>query len=289
MRFSLALPVALASALTLLSSSTLGAPATTLSKRELDPNDAKYSFTWREDSSSQYCSTYPPADFTARVFDDCSAQLSMLRDRRAVVYNWAFDALYADGSRVRQTPVRDFGKLSISDPDYTTTGGQNYRQDRTRGDYISVHDFTNVCRNGQAPVQFQFYVVQTLTATCAGNGRNWFKSRPINVVRGGSKAGQAPITSARRINSNGDYEVRWNAVTGAASYNIIYQTYTSGAGETPYYTTIRGQRVNAGQTSVVVATGTREAGRPRFFVVNVLSQAGVWNYAPALSNFEGRW
>jgi hypothetical protein len=71
-----------------------------LSKRALDPNDPKYSFEWREDRSNPArCAHFPPGEFKAFDFGDCTAQLSMLRDRRSVIYNWAFDAIYSDGSR----------------------------------------------------------------------------------------------------------------------------------------------------------------------------------------------
>jgi hypothetical protein len=180
---------------------------------------------------------------------------------------------------------------------------------RRRSDYISVHEFTNVCRNGAAPVSWQFYIVKPSGIQCANNGQNWFKSRQIAVTRGVSRPAQARITAARRTNDAGDYELSWAAVSGAASYSVILQTYTGGAGETSYYTTIRGRRVqvsrarahtsDASLTHPCAPSGAQHvghrlhrhtAGRPLALLRRQRRQRpGRWSYTPSVSNYEGKW
>ena len=62
-----------------------------------------------------------PTDFKAFNLGNCAAQLSFIKDRY-ISMRWAFDAVYADGSRVSHEPLRNFDTFGVSDPLYPYLG-----------------------------------------------------------------------------------------------------------------------------------------------------------------------
>jgi hypothetical protein len=89
--------------------------------------------------------------------------------------------------------------------------------------FTSVHELTNVCRNGAGPVGWFFL------ASDSGCGRpaNYvFTSPQIGITNGVTRPGQT-IPSGRRINDAGDYEITWTAVPNAAAYTVLFEVPTS--------------------------------------------------------------
>lgn len=172
--------------------------------------------------------------------------------------------------------------------------------------FTSVHEFANICKNGVAPTSWRFVVAKPANVACASS--NYFNTNPIAAVSAVRPA-QPRISSARRVNDKGEFELQWPAVSGAVAYTALVKSYSNGAGETPYYTTLVGERstVSKSQTyvlrrssstdsalilqtnSAVVETGRLQQGLPRFFAVNAVNSQGVWSYTPDVVDYPANW
>ena len=193
--------------------------------------------TFRQDN----CNPPSPAPSNYRAFNlgNCQAQLTFSRGKNVGV-QWEFDAIYPDGSRVNHKPFRNFSNIAVSDTFYTLGYGNNYLTNRTQSQaFTSVHELSNVCRNGVVPSAWIFYT--TTEGACNPKGYRYTTGR-INAVTGSRPA--KTNFSARQINSAGEVEVTWNAVSNAQSYNVFIQIPTSEyEGGNGYFTTDRGARV----------------------------------------------
>ena len=66
---------------------------------------------------------------------------------------------------MKHDPYRDFNNIAVSDPFYTIGYGNNYITNRTQSQaFTSVHEFSNICRNGVAPSSWIFYTSLTNSA-----------------------------------------------------------------------------------------------------------------------------
>ncbi|EKD12914.1 uncharacterized protein L3040_005773 [Drepanopeziza brunnea f. sp. 'multigermtubi'] len=227
----------------------------------------------------------PPSDFKAFNLGNCGAQLAMTKDRYTAVM-WKFDAVYADGSRVTQTPFRDFNTFGVSDPLYPSLGNNFITRFPGSSAFTAVHEFTNVCRGGQAPVAWIFY---TTAKTCS---RSTFTSGRIPVFNGGAtvtRPALVPDVSLRRVNDAGDFEASWSPAAGAAAYSVMvqYPIGTDDAGDP--YLDVRGARVPKGRTNTTVATTTRRRDVARKVIVHAVDDKGLWSFTINVRAVEGSW
>ncbi|KAI9048474.1 hypothetical protein LZ554_007309 [Drepanopeziza brunnea f. sp. 'monogermtubi'] len=228
----------------------------------------------------------PPSDFKAFNLGNCSAQLAMKKDRYISVM-WKFDAVYADGRRVTRTPFRDFKTFGVSDPLYPSSGNNFVtRFPGSSSAFTAVHEFTNVCRGGQAPVAWIFH---TIWKTCSAST---FTSGRIPVSNSGAavaRPAQVTDVSLRRVNDAGDFEASWSPVAGAAAYSVIveYPTGTDEAGNP--YLDVRGARVQKGSTNATVPTTTRRRDVARNVIVHAVDDRGLWSLTNNVRAVGGSW
>ncbi|KAF7198587.1 hypothetical protein HII31_00326 [Pseudocercospora fuligena] len=225
------------------------APTSILSKRQ--------STTWQDS-----CGNPAPSNYRAFNLPNCQAQLTFSRGKNVAV-QWK--------------PFRNFDNIAVSDPFYTLGYGNNYITNRTQSQaFTSVHEFTNVCRNGAAPVAWVFY---TTSANSACTSRDYrYTTGRINAVSGSRPA--KTTFRGRQLNAAGDIEVIWNAVNGAQSYNVFVQIPTSSYEDNSgYFTTDRGARVSSGTTRATFpgVVRFRNPEEPRKVYVNVQGTNGVWS------------
>ncbi|KAI5366419.1 hypothetical protein Slin15195_G079390 [Septoria linicola] len=224
------------------------------------------------------CNPRQPAPSNYRAFNigNCQAQLTFSRGKNVAV-QWEFDAVYADGARVNHKPFRNFVNIAVSDPFYTIGYGNNYLTNRTQSQaFTSVHEFSNVCRNGAVPTAWIFY---TTSANSACTSRDYrFTTGRISTVTG-SRPAKTTFT-ARQINSAAEVEVSWSSVANAQSYNIFVQIPTRPYEDrSGYFVTDRGARFSSSTTRAVFpgVSGSRNAEEPRKVYVNVQGSNGVWS------------
>ena len=186
----------------------------------------------------------PPSDFKAFDFGDCTAQLTLTKDRYLGVV-WKFEATYPDGSRVEHKPIRDNDNFGVSDPLYRDSGTNFLTQYPNNSAFTAVHEFSSVCEFGQAPVSWRFHLISTGELRCVLDS-DTFSSGQIRVAkgRGITRPRQVENVNLRRNTDSGDFRVNWARVTDAVAYSVIVQ-YPSGRDEIGRpYTSVRGARVS---------------------------------------------
>jgi hypothetical protein len=182
----------------------------------------------------------PPSNFKAFGLGGCAAQLSLTKDRYVGV-QWAFEATYADGSTAEHTPFRDFDSFGVGDTFYPYLGNNFITRFPGQSAFTAVHEFTSVCRDGQAPVSWRFFTTSANSACSSSSYR--FTTGQIEVVGGVSRPAKVSGVALRRANDTGEFEVDWDAVQDAAAYSVIveYPTGTDEVGNP--YLNVRGARV----------------------------------------------
>jgi hypothetical protein len=192
------------------------------------------STTWRY----QYEGRAPPGNYKAFDVAGCAAQLSFNKDQYISV-QWAFEATYSDGSVAEHKPFRDFDTFGVSDTFYPYLGNNFITRYPGNSAFTAVHEFTNVCKNGQAPVSWRFY---TVSSQCFTTGQ-------IRSVKGVTRPAKVSGVSLRRANDAGDFQVSWSAVPSAVAYSVIveYPTGTDEIGRP--YLNVRGARVQVSTLS----------------------------------------
>lgn len=181
-----------------------------------------------------------PADFKAFDLGGCTAQLTFTKDRYTG-YQWNFDAIYADGSRVERKPFQDNNNFGVSSTYFPNLGNNFVTRQPDKSAFTAVHEFTDVCKDGSAPVAWVFYT--TSTNSCGAPAGYRYTSPRVDVVGGVSRPAKVAGTALRRTNAAGDFTVSWAAATGAAAYSVIveYPTGTDEAGNP--YRNYRGARI----------------------------------------------
>jgi hypothetical protein len=190
------------------------------------------STTW----SYQYEELAAPGNYKAFDLGGCAAQLSFNKDQYISV-QWLFESTYADGSRLEHKPFRNFNSFGVSDPFYPYLGNNFVTRYPGNSAFTAVHEFTNVCSNGQAPVSWRFYTA----------GSSCYTTDQITVVGGVARPPKVSGVSLRRANDAGDFQVSWTAAEfGVAAYSVIVE-YPTGRDEigNPYLN-VRGARVKVG-------------------------------------------
>jgi hypothetical protein len=196
----------------------------------------RQSTTWRYDCESRAA----PNSFKAFNLDGCTAQLSFNKDRYIGV-QWAFEATYADGSRIEHKPFRDSNSFGVSDTFYPYPGNNFVTSYPGNSAFTAVHEFTNVCKGGQAPVSWRFFTTSANTACSPSTYR--YTTSQIRTINGSSRPAKVSGISLRRINDAGDFQVNWSAVATASAYSVIVQ-YPTGTDEIGRpYLNVRGARV----------------------------------------------
>lgn len=126
--------------------------------------------------------------------------------------------------RVNHDPFRDFNNIAVSDPFYTIGYGTNYITNRTQSQaFTSVHEFSNVCRNGVAPSGWVFYTSSANSACTSSSYR--FTTGRITTTTGTRPA--KTNFSGRSINAAGEIEITWTGADGAQSYNAFIRIPTN--------------------------------------------------------------
>ncbi|KAG4419310.1 hypothetical protein IFR04_007544 [Cadophora malorum] len=239
------------------------------------PLEARQSTTWQYTCQPNYT---VPSNFKAFNLGGCAAQLTFTKDRYVGV-QWNFDAVYADGSRVKKDPYREFNTFGVSDAFYPFL--RNNFDTRFPGSsaFTAVHEFTNICKDGAAPLAWIFYSGSANSACSVSSYR--YTSGRIPVFSNGTvvtRPAKAASYSLRRINDGGDFQVNWSAVSTAAAYSIIVQ-YPTGTDEVGNpYTNQRGARVQAPALTTTIPTGTRRQDQPRSLIVHAVDSRGVWSF-----------
>lgn len=186
-----------------------------------------------------------PSNFKAFDLGNCAAQLSFTKDRYIGI-QWAFEATYADGSKVEYTPFRDFDNFGVSDTFYPFLGNNFITRWPGQSAFTAVHEFADVCKGGQAPVSWRFFTTSANRACSSPAYR--YTTGQINVVGGVSRPAKVGGVTLRRANGAGDFEVSWSSIQGAAAYSAIveYPTGTDEVGNP--YLNVRGARVPVSKT-----------------------------------------
>ncbi|KAH8623216.1 hypothetical protein IG631_22373 [Alternaria alternata] len=219
--------------LTLVTLSAVVASTTTASPLVLEPRQ-QCSTSW----SYPYTGRAPPGNYKAFNLASCTAQLSFNKDQYVGV-QWAFEATYADGSRAELKPFRDFNSFGVSDTFYPYLGNNFLTRYPGNSAFTAVHEFSSVCKNGQAPVSWRFY-------TTSGTANGCYTTGQIRAVGGVSRPAKVTGVSLQRSNDAGDFEVTWSPVSRAVAYSVIVQ-YPTGTDEVGNpYTNVRGARVQVG-------------------------------------------
>jgi hypothetical protein len=198
--------------------------------------------TKRQSTTWQYTceSGASPNNFKAFNLDGCTAQLNFNKDRYIGV-QWAFEATYADGSRVTHTPLRGTKNFGVSDTFYPFPGNNFVTAFPGQSAFTAVHEFANVCKVGQAPVSWRFYTTSANSA-CSASGYRYTTGQ-IRTTNGVARPAKVANVSIRRVNDAGDFQVNWSPVSTAAAYSVIVQ-YPTGSDEIGRaYTNVRGARV----------------------------------------------
>ena len=223
--------------LTFATLSTLLATATTALPVSLEPRQ-QCSSSW----SYPYTGSVAPSNYKAFNLGSCTAQLTFNKDRYVGV-QWAFEATYADGSRAELKPFRDFDSFGVSDTFYPYLGNNFLTKYPGNSAFTAVHEFSNVCKNGQAPVSWRFY-------TTSGTSNGCYTTGQIRAVGGLSRPAKVAGVSLRRSNDAGDFQVSWSPVSSATAYSVIveYPTGTDEVGNP--YTNVRGARVQVSSSIV---------------------------------------
>ncbi|KAF3054202.1 hypothetical protein E8E11_012018 [Didymella keratinophila] len=176
----------------------------------------RHSSTW-----TYTCGTNAaPSEFKAFNLGNCATQLSLTKDRYVGV-QWAFEATYADGSTASHVPYRDFNTFGVSDTFYPYLGNNFVTRLPGQSAFTAVHEFTDVCKNGLAPVSWCFFTTSADSACSASNYR--FTTSQIEVVGGVSRPGKVSGVALRRANDAGDFEVGWDAVQDAVAYSVTVE------------------------------------------------------------------
>jgi len=186
-----------------------------------------------------------PSDFKAFDLGACTAQLSLTKDRYIGV-QWAFEATYADGSKAEHTPFRNFDSFGVSDTFYPYLGNNFITRFPGQSAFMAVHEFANVCKNGQIPVSWRFFTTSANSACSSSSFR--YTTGLIEVVGGVSRPAKVSGVVLRRTNDAGDFEVIWDAGQDAVAYSVIveYPTGTNEVGNP--YLNVRGARVQVSRT-----------------------------------------
>ncbi|KAK0103957.1 hypothetical protein ONS96_005063 [Cadophora gregata f. sp. sojae] len=160
----------------------------------------------------------------------------------------------------------------------------------TKDRYVGVHEFTNVCKNGAAPVSWIFYT-SSANSACSSDSYRYTGGR-IPVFSNGAvvtRPAKPASYSLRRINVAGDFEVNWSAVSTAAAYSIIVQ-YPTGTDEVGNpYTNQRGARVQAPNLTTIIPTGTRRQDQPRSLIVHAVDSRAVWSFTNDAKIVRANW
>jgi hypothetical protein len=197
----------------------------------LDLVKRQFSTTWRYQDET----LAPPGNYKAFDLGGCAAQLSFNKDQYISV-PWIFEATYADGSRTEHTPFRNFDSFGVSDPFYPYLGNNFITRYPSNSAFTAIHEFTNVCKNGQAPVSWRFFT----------NFPNCYTTGQVAVVGGVARPAQVSGVSLRRISDAGYFQVNWSAVSRAVAYSVIVE-YPVGTDEIGRpYLNVRGARVQVG-------------------------------------------
>ncbi|KAI4671030.1 uncharacterized protein J4E88_009425 [Alternaria novae-zelandiae] len=260
--------------LTLATLSTLLATATTASPLALEPRQ-QCSTSW----SYPYTGRVAPGNYKAFNLGSCTAQLTFNKDRYVGV-QWAFEATYADGSRAELKPFRDFDSFGVSDTFYPYLGNNFLTKYPGNSAFTAVHEFSSVCKNGQAPVSWRFY-------TTSGTSNGCYTTGQIRAVGGVSRPAKVAGVSLRRSNDAGDFQVSWSPVSSATAYSVIveYPTGTDEVGNP--YTNVRGARVQG--TSTQIATTTRRQDVARKAIVHAVNSQGVWSFTSDVQPVVANW
>lgn len=242
--------------------------------------------TKRQSTTWQYsCDTRAaPSNFKAFNLDNCSAQLSLTKDRYIGV-QWAFEATYADGSRVQHTPFRDNSNFGVSDTFYPYQGNNFLTAFPGNSAFTAIHEFLDVCKGGQAPVSWRFYTTSANSACSSSSYRYTTGQIPTTS---GSRPAKVSGVSLRRVNDAGDFQVTWSAVPAAVAYSVImeYPTGTDEIGRP--YTNVRGARVQ-GATTRTIATTTRRQDVAREAIVHAVNSQGVWSFTSDVRPVTANW
>lgn len=210
----------------------------------LEKRQSSESTNWQYSCSS----AAPPSNFKAFDLGGCNTQLAFTKDRYVGI-QWEFQATYRDGSTAVHRPFQDYNNFGVSDTFYPYLGN-NFITKRpgTSSAFTAVHEFSNVCKNGQAPVSWRFYTTSANSACSSASYR--YTTGQIQSVGNVSRPPKVS-PSLRRINDNGDFEVSWSPVNGAAAYSVIveYPTGTDEVGDP--YRNVRGERVQASNVKIV--------------------------------------
>ncbi|PBP18438.1 hypothetical protein BUE80_DR010719 [Diplocarpon rosae] len=129
--------------------------------------------------------------------------------------------------------------------------------------FTKDHEFTDVCKDNQAPLSWEFY---TTTKPCS---RNYYTSGPVPVSRSGD-----PVTRPAQVDgvllypsgSQGDFTAYWKHVADAAYYSVIVQYPTQSAeNEDTVFMQLGGARIPHTDLNnlTVVKTGTFGKETPR--------------------------
>ncbi|KAH7130025.1 hypothetical protein B0J11DRAFT_602225 [Dendryphion nanum] len=234
------------------------------------PSQCSTSFRYQEPGFA------PPGNFKAFKFDDCTAQLSLDKDQYISVI-WAFEATYADGSRTEHKPIRDFDTFGVSDPMYPYLGNNFITRYPGNSAFTAIHEFTNVCKGGQAPISWRFLITSP----------DCFNSGQIPAVDGASRPAKVSGVSIRRVNDAGDFDVSWSAVPRAAAYSVIVQ-YPVGRDEigNPYLN-VRGARVQA--TTARIPTTAKSQHVIRSVIVHAVDSRGLWSLTTGVRQVDASW
>ncbi|PVH89186.1 hypothetical protein DL98DRAFT_579887 [Cadophora sp. DSE1049] len=250
------------------------------------PIKPRQSTTWQYTCQPNYAA---PTNFKAFSLGGCAAQLAFTKDRYVGV-QWNFDAVYADGSRVKHDPYRDFNTFGVSDYFYPFLGNNFNTRFPGSSAFTAVHEFTNVCKNGAAPVSQIFHTSSANSACSAASYR--YTSGRIPVFNNGAvvtRLAKPASYSLRRLNDAGDFQVNWSAVSTAAAYSIIVQ-YPTGSDEVGNpYTNQRGARIQAPNLITTIPTGTRRQDQPRSLIVHAVVSRGVWSFTNDARIVRANW
>jgi hypothetical protein len=203
--------------------------------------------TKRQSTTWTYTCSTNASPSNLKTFDlgGCAAQLSLTKDRYIGV-QWAFEATYEDGSKAEHMPFRNFDSFSVSDTLYPYLGNNFITRFPGQSAFTAVHEFANVCKNGQAPISWHFFTTSANSA-CSAEGYRYTTGQ-IEIVRGVSMPSKVSDVALRRANDAGDFEISWDAVQDAGAYSVIVQC-PMGTGEVgnPYFN-VRGARVQVSRT-----------------------------------------
>ncbi|KAL2071201.1 hypothetical protein VTL71DRAFT_12436 [Oculimacula yallundae] len=253
------------------------------------PLEARQSTTWQYTCKPDYAA---PSDFKAFNVGGCAAQLSFTKDRYIGV-QWNFDAVYADGSRVKHDPLRSSENFGVGDALYPFKGNNFIEKFPGKSAFTSVHEFTNVCKSGatgDAPVSWVFYTTTANSACSAANFK--FTTASIPVYNNGAvvtRPAKPASYSSKRVNDAGDFKVTWSEVPDAAAYSVIveYPTNTDDVGRA--VKNVRGARVLKGALDTTVPTGTLRQGDPRSVIVHTVDSKGLWSLTTDAKIVGGMW